>query len=72
MPTDDRPLRDVLREVDEILAHKEMNPFDRYLYGRLARELRAVAPMLRECQMYGSKRELRAKAQELADELEAK
>ncbi len=90
MPTDDRPLRDVLRDVEAMMRGEEI-VFASRSYGssrlitlstaapRLARELREIAPLLREA----AKRvdisdsdnrgaELIVRLNTKADELEAK
>lgn len=90
MPTnDDRPLRDVLREVEEAQFGQEFvfvpKAYAKTHVGtlarasvRLVRELRAVAPLLREAALTiyinrnpGPVPELVRKLRALADELEA-
>lgn len=79
---DERPLRDVLREVEEEYAYWNGAPM------RLARELRALAPLLRELaamaeltitigkmesgKEYKYETELMNQARAKADELEAR
>ena len=79
MPTNDRPLRDVLREVEEYDTQGQLLMDEwRTNARRLAREIRSIAPLLREAarelarHMHPNDRVLLDKLNAKADELEAK
>lgn len=84
MPTDERPIRDVLREVEEAFAEGDNMLCETVEFlgekhlERLARELRALAPLLRQAarelerHMHPNDRVFLDTLDTKADELEAK